>query len=190
VPQLVPQQPPPPDYYADNVGFLLGEVRTRSGELLSAGESHLITGFLNASTRARRLFARLLSRSGSWIRLDALRYAEVDCLERAVDELAGLGLVEHLPSAPGDALLRLLTRAEQQALFPRIRARTKPEWMVACLGRYPDPLIRFRVAQHYPWIGVSGRRPFAVCQVLSMRRRSGRSSARKSAAPMQISCAR
>lgn len=166
VPQLVPQQAPPPDYYADNVAYLLREVRERHRALLGPMERDLIAAFEAASVPARRLFARLLSRSGPWLRVDALNYAEVPDRHAALAELAELGLVDLCPVAPAAPLLGLLTRAEQARLFPRIKARTKPEWTTACLATYPDPLIRARMAPDYPWVGLRAHDPFRVCRVL------------------------
>lgn len=166
MPTLVPQQPPPPDYYARNVHYLLDEVQRRSGGLLSAAERHLICAFTAASVPAQRLFARLLTRRRPWLRLDSLNYGEVDDVQAAVIELCRAGLVEYLPPAPADAVLGLMVRAELDAAFPAIRARTRPEWLECCLSRYPDPLIRARIAHRHPWIGVRARRAFATCQVL------------------------
>jgi hypothetical protein len=166
VPTLVPQQPPPPDYYAGNVRYLLGEVQRRSGELLCPAERAFIRAFCGAGVPAQRLFARLLSRSSVWLRPDSLNYTEVGDVDVALAELCDAGLVEYLPRAPADALLGLLTRAELQAAFPAIRARTKPEWIECCLSRYPDDLIRARIGGCHPWIGVAGRRLFTACQVL------------------------
>ena len=166
MPTLVPQQPPPPDYYAHNVRYLLGEVLRRSGDLLGPAECRLMQAFGGASVPAQRLFARLLTRSSAWLRVDGLHYGEVHDQASALDELCRVGLVERLPAAPADVLLGLLTRAELDDLFPRIRARTKPEWIRCCLSRYPDTLVCARVAARHPWIGVPSRRAFAVCQVL------------------------
>lgn len=166
MPQLDPRQPPPPDYYARNVRYVLDEVVRRSGALLGPREWALIHGFGHVGIGAQRLFARLLTRRGVWLRVDGLNYAEVDDCQAALAELAGAGLVEFLPRLPADVLLRLLTRAEQQALFPAIRAPTKNEWICRCLGRYSDAAIRRRVAPRYPWIGISGQHAFDVCQVL------------------------
>ncbi len=166
MPILVPQQPPPPDYYADNVRFLLDQVAGRSGDLLSAAERHLHEAFGQLDVHAQRLFARLLTRTGRWLREDSLNYPEVADRRAAVRALCRAGLVEQFADAPADALLRLLTRAELAAAFPAVRARTKPEWIVECVSRYPDALVRERVAPRHPWIGVAGRRAFATCQVL------------------------
>lgn len=166
MPTLTPRQPPPPDYYAQNLRFLLSEVQARCGDLLREPEQRFIEAVQAASTPAQRLMARLLTRSRPWLRIDSLEYAEVGDLGSALHELRERRLIEPLAPAPANALLDLLTRAELQACFPSIRAATKPEWIRCCLSRYPDALIRARLAEHHPWIGVAVRREFSVCQVL------------------------
>lgn len=166
MPELVPQQPPPPDYYAGNVRFLLGEVSRRSGSLLTAHERRFLGAWQGLGIPAQRLFARLLSRSGAWLREDSLSYPEVDGVQAALRELEAAGLASRNPPAAADALLGLFTRPELAHAFPRVRGRTKPDWIADCLGRYPDTLIRRRLAQSHVWIGVPGRTPFRVCQVL------------------------
>ncbi|MFU8816532.1 MAG: VRR-NUC domain-containing protein [Pseudomonadales bacterium] len=166
VPSLVRQAPPPPDYYARNLRFLLDAVAAQSGDLLTADERGFLQAFQGASTSAQRLFARLLTRSGRWLRIDSLNYAEVGDRDRALAELRGAGLAVLTPDAPADALLRLLTRPELAALFPRVRARTKPQWIAECVGRYGDRQIRARVAARHPWVEVGYGHAFAVCQVL------------------------
>src|SRR5690606_30630233 len=135
VPTLVPQQPPPPDYYARNVGYLLDEVQRRSGTLLGPEQRNLVCGYRRVGVPAQRLFARLLSRKSQWLRVDSLRYPEVGNVTAALAELCRAGLVARLPAAPADAVLGLLTRAELDAAFPAVRGRTKPEWIARCLGR-------------------------------------------------------
>ena len=166
VPSLVRQAPPPPDYYARNLRFLLDAVDAQSGDLLTADERAFLRAFQRASVPAQRLFARLVSRSGDWLRLDSLNYPEVGDRDAAVDELRASGLAALLPDAPADALLRLLSRPELAALFPNIRARTKPLFIAECIGRYADQQVRARVAAVCPWLGVGNRRAFAVCQIL------------------------
>jgi hypothetical protein len=166
VPELVPQQPPPPDYYAENLRYVLGEVSRRSGELLGDRERRFIRSFESAGVAAQRLFARLVSRTGPWLRVDSLRYAEVDDLPQALETLCRLGLAEWNPAAPADALLPLLRRAELDALFPAVRARTKGLAIEQCVTRYPDTLIRRRVAATCPWVGVGQQQAFLVCLVL------------------------
>lgn len=168
---LKPRQPPPLDYYAGNVRYLLGEVARRSAELLDDDEAALVAAFQGASVAAQRLFARLLTRRGVWLREDSLKYPEVGDAGTALGELTVLGLIERLAPLPADALLRLLTKAELRALFPALgaaplRSASKPEWIRFCIGRYPDEAIRRRVAPVHPWIGIAAQHAFDVCQVL------------------------
>lgn len=163
---LMPGRAPPPDYYADNVQYLLHEVEQRSADLLGPEERLLLRGLRAVSAEARRLFARLVTRRGPWIRIDSLRYPEVADLERALDELEAQNMLRRSSPVPADVLLGLLTRAEHRELFPGIRAARKAEWIVACVQRYSDPAIRRRVAARHPWIEATGRRALAVCQVL------------------------
>lgn len=166
MPRLEPRKPPPPDYYADNLSFLIGEVARRNADLLDAAELRFIAAWRAAGTGARRLFARLLTRKGPWIRADRLDYAEVDDLPAALYELAARGLVRLCPTAPADRLLALCTRAELDQLFPRIRAGTKQDWIAACIARYPDSAIRAVLGRARPWLEVAQAESEAVCRLL------------------------
>jgi hypothetical protein len=72
VPSLVRQAPPPPDYYARNLRFVLEAVDRQSGDLLCAEERGFVDAFQRASVPAQRLFARLVSRTGRCVRIDSL----------------------------------------------------------------------------------------------------------------------
>jgi hypothetical protein len=166
VPQLHPQQAPPPDYYAGNLRHLLADVASRNADLLGDAERALIVAFQGVGVEAQRLFARLVSRSGPWIRVDSLRYREIACLDAALSELARAGLVVREPDAPAEALLQRLTRAEGSALFPAVRAPRKAAWIAACVARYPDTWIRARIARRHGWVALADRRAFHACLVL------------------------
>jgi hypothetical protein len=166
VPSLVRQAPPPPDYYARNLRCVLEAVERQSGDLLTTAERGFIDAYQRAGVDAQRLFARLVSRSGPWSRVDSLRYAEVGEPGAALEELRAVGLAVRNPAAPAEALLNLLTRPELSALFPRISARTKPLWIAECIGRYSDEHVRARIATAHPWVAIGFGRAFAICQVL------------------------
>jgi hypothetical protein len=170
VPQLEPRRAPPPDYYAANLRFLVGEVAQRNRDLLGPAELAFIDAWAAANVPAQRLLARLFTRKGPWFRADRLNYDEIADVPAALAELAHLGLVRHLPDAPADRLLDLYTRGELKSLFPTLRSgaqqRTKAEWIHACVTRYTDSAVRARVARRYVWLDVPASVPFGVCRLL------------------------
>ncbi|MCZ6459625.1 MAG: hypothetical protein O6766_09710, partial [Gammaproteobacteria bacterium] len=155
MPQLAAQQPPPADYYADNVRYLLTHVGEHHVDLLSGSEIQFIDAVTRASIQAQRLFARVLSRKGPWIRLDKLRYPEVEDVAASLAELSQLGIVEVNAAAPADALLGLLTQLERAAVFPAVAAIGKTRWIEDCVSRYSDAAIRTRLSDSYPWVNLN-----------------------------------
>lgn len=170
MPKLVANEPPPPDYYADNLRQLLSHVQWQYADLLNAEEQQFIERYLALSCSAQRLYARLLGRKGPWIRVDRLDYSEVADLADALQELCGAGLVTLSGQAPAEALLGLLTQTERIALFPAVddvgRGHTKQQQIRLCLSRYPDDLIARRIAAQIPWVCVAQYRIFHRCQLL------------------------
>jgi hypothetical protein len=166
VPELQANQPPPADYYAANLRRLVDFVVTNYGDLLSDSARLFASRFTCASTDSQRLFARLISRKGPWIRQDKLNYAEVGNLQAALGELQLLGLTQNNGSAPADFLLQMLTAAERRLLFPTLPAARRDDWICACVGRYPDGLIRSRVQARHPWVSIAAARDLALCQLL------------------------
>lgn len=166
MPKLTAQQPPPPDYYAGNLRLMLEHVQAFHGDLLTAEEAGFVAVLLGLPSDPQRLYARLLSRKGPWIRIDRLRYREIGCLSRAIGALEKAGLVQVNEPAPADALLRLLTQAERRALFPAIPAAGRDPWIAECVTRHDDRWIRRRLTAHHPWISLTGRSPIGLCQLL------------------------
>ncbi|MFM8356171.1 MAG: hypothetical protein ACKOBM_14875, partial [Gammaproteobacteria bacterium] len=172
---LQPGQPPPPDYYADNLGFVLEEAARRNDDLLSTRERHLMLNWRASSPPARRLFARLQSRKGPWFRVDSLFYPElkpdlspepasvqtpadstlIDCARAALNELAERNLITRLPDAPADALLALLTVAELRALWPTLRSRRKDALIAECVSSRTDQALRGRLSTAHPWVAIA-----------------------------------
>ena len=166
MPQLAAQQPPPADYYADNVRSLLTHVSDHHADLLSSIELEFIDAVTGASVQAQRLFARVLSRKGPWIRIDKLRYPEVADIAASLAELAASGIVAVNAPAPADALLGLLTQAERQQLFQGVAAKGKARWIESCVSRYPDLAIRQRLIESYPWVSLGQPESLRICQLL------------------------
>tara|TARA_A100001037_G_scaffold123214_1_gene112032 strand:- start:10861 stop:12474 length:1614 start_codon:yes stop_codon:yes gene_type:complete len=169
VPKLVARQPPPPDYYADNVRQLMGHVQRHYGDLLQPDEQSYLHGCQRLSPDALRLFARLLGRKGPWVRIDRLRYPEVVDLDCALRELQAATLVEINGPVPADGLLGLLTQKELLALFPSVSAAEvagKAQRVAHCISSYPDELIVRQVARQYPWVCVARYQVYFRLQVL------------------------
>ncbi len=166
VPLLDPGEPPPPDYYAANVRRLFVQVDGLYGDLLNREERAYIRCVLSLGRDAQRLFARLLTRKGPWIRRDKLSYREVKNPDGALAELGREGLLVASGEAPADALLALLTRAERRALFPAVAGGNRQEWIAACVGRYPDARIRHRLAARFPWVALARPDLLALAHLL------------------------
>lgn len=164
--QLAPQQPPPPDYYAGNLRVLFGQVLDHYDDILTERERGFVNAFTGCTSDAQRLYARLLSRKGPWIRLDRLSYREIDDLPAAVSELAGARLITIDAPAPADALLGLLTQPERRALFPQIPAARKADWIETCVCRHDDRWIRARIASHTSWLALAAPDLVRLCQLL------------------------
>ena len=166
MPQLAANQPPPPDYYADNVGRILSYVEENHADLLALEERRFIASFQGLSVSAQRLYARIVSRKGPWIRADKLIYPEVPDVAGALTELSLNGLVEMNPAGPADALLQMLTRSEQASLFPHVHAPTKPLWIETCTALHTDCAIRHRIASAYSWLTLCSTNELKLCQLL------------------------
>jgi hypothetical protein len=119
-----------------------------------------------ASRDAQRLFARILTRKGPWIRIDKLVYAEVVRPDAALRELVDRGLVVVDPPAPADRLLATLTVAELEALFdtpPRLR---KTRLITDLLGRHSDRQLRARLFGSFHWLALEQPEALMVARLL------------------------
>jgi hypothetical protein len=166
VPELQPDQPPPPDYYAANVRRMLSHVLDCHQDLLRPDERRYARSLLSASVAAQRFFARLVTRKGPWLRLDKLGYAEVADREAAVAELCDLGVIACGARAPADELLCLLTTPERHALFPGIPRQRRDDWITTCVTTHTDEQIRRIISRSYTWLELTAPSRFAVCQLL------------------------
>jgi hypothetical protein len=166
VPQLAANSPPPPDYYAENLRQLITHVHAHYDDVLREEETGYGRSILACSDPAQRLYARLLSRRGPWIRVDKLRYREVPDIAAALGELEEAGLAIRSGPAPGDALLGLLSAAERRELFPAIDDAPKALWIARCVERYSDAQVRSRLAAAHPWVSVGDYPTFWLHQLL------------------------
>ncbi|MFP6815647.1 MAG: VRR-NUC domain-containing protein [Pseudomonadales bacterium] len=166
MPQLAANRPPPADYYAENLRYVLGHVRLYYADVLMPQEHAFAESVLACSAAAQRLFARLIGRKGPWIRVDKVNYAEVDDLESSLDELHLAELISINNPAPADALLGLLTNPERAQLFPNVAASSKPQWIERCVSGHSDAYISQRIARQFPWVCVRPYQIFTLYQLL------------------------
>lgn len=162
---LQPRIPPPPDYYRDNLFRVLEPVRKRHADLLDSEAVCFLSRIDGASRFAQRLYARLVTRKGPYIRLDKLRYPEIQNLPRAVDELVRAGLVQRNEEAPADTLLGLFTKGELTALFDA-NAPRKAALLEGILERHTDTAIREHLTNITDWLCIAHRQSLDLLQLL------------------------
>ena len=166
MPVLRSDRPPPPNYYADNLCRLLRAAERQYSDILLQRERDYVDRVTTLPTTALRLYARLLMRRGPLIRVDSLDYREVDAIDDALTTLVGRDLVQANPDVPADRWLMTLTRRELGNAFPRVRARDKGGQVDAIAARYPDLVIRRRVAAAYPVCELNDLELLAALRVL------------------------
>ena len=165
MPPLAARQPPPADYYAANLRTVIERVLDAHGDLLRERERGYFESLIAASVGAQRLYARLLSRSRPWVRIDKLKYREIENLPAAIAELSEAGLISVCARLPADALLGLFTQVERKRLFPDLPVAPKARWIELCVSRYPDALIlrsSWRVFSLDRYLGLRRHQPRAA----------------------------
>lgn len=164
-PALRPGEPPPPDYYRNNLLRLARFVMAEHSDLLRPEDERCLSAILEAGKSAQRLFARLITRKGPLLRLDRINYSEVGDPAAALEALADAGLVQLNPEAPAVELLALLTRAELGSRF-KVADGPKPDVMETILERLPEPCIRAAVMAQSPWLAVACWPSLKLAQLL------------------------
>ena len=156
MPQLVATEPPPDHYYAENLLAVIKGVQGQYADMLTADEVAFGRRVAAMSTRAQRLLARLISRKGPCVRVGTLAYREIDDVDAALDEAVGQGAVLWCPATPADRLLRLFTREELKRWFPHVDGGggRKAEHIERIAARYPEQVLRSRVAARCPWVAL------------------------------------
>ena len=164
-PSLRPGEPPPPDYYRDNLLRLVRFVMAEHADLLMPEDARCLSAILEAGKPAQRLFARLVTRKGPLLRLDRLNYSEVDDLAQALQALTEAGLVQMNPEASAGELLPLLTCAELRSRFKAAQG-TKAELIERIIERHAEPRIRAEVMAQTPWLTVACWPSLKLAQLL------------------------
>lgn len=153
---LRPNVPPPPHYYADNLTRLLDTVARQYSDILDTPELARLEQVRGLGVDALRLYARLLTRRGPLLRADTLGYREVADTTAALARLAEAELINRNPAVPGDRVLARLTLPEIRAAFPELpagcRGLRKAALVAATAARYPEPVLRSRLAGVCAWL--------------------------------------
>lgn len=130
-PQAAAPETEPPrleeGYYLDNFLAVLRTVEEHAGDLLRDDEQGFAADFRALSVSAQRLYVRLISRRGPCFRRDRLAYAEIDDLDRALDDLHTAGFLDGADDASLAGLLSLLLRSELVALAEELLSEPPPK---------------------------------------------------------------
>ena len=165
-PLLEPLKPPPPHYYAGNLLKVVAHVQELYADLLTAEERAWGDRLAAASAAAQRLFARIVTRKGPLVRVDALDYPEVPARDVALDELVEAGLIERCPVAPAEDVLRLLRVGELGAAFADLPRGNKAQRIGFALGDHSEQEVLERVSRRAPWLGLASPEVLGLHQLL------------------------
>ena len=163
---LTPLQAPPPHYYAGNLLKVVTHVQELYGDILTDEERGWGERLAAASAPAQRLFARIVTRKGPLLRVDALQYVEVPARDAALGELVEAGLVERLPAAPAEEVLRLLRVGELRAVFPDLPRANKAQQIELALSNHAQEDILERIGALAPWLGLAAAEVLGLYQLL------------------------
>ena len=163
---LTPLEAPPPHYYAGNLLKVVAHVQELYSDLLTEEERAWGERLAVASEAAQRLFARIVTRKGPLVRVDALDYPEVPRRDAALDELAEACLIERCPAAPAEDVVRLLRLSELGVAFADLPRGNKARQMESALDRHAEEQVLERVARHAPWLGLATPEVLGLYQLL------------------------
>ncbi len=137
----------PPFYYLHNFHQVLQWVQHVSADLLEPEHVQCDHAFAQASQSAQALLVRLLMRKGPVFRIDKLRYAEIEDLEAAVQELAACKLIEIDPALDLDTLFAVHTMPELRRMFHDLPAAGRKsdyqQWIARAQGEQERPFLQW-----------------------------------------------
>lgn len=150
---LKPQKPPPPDYYAENLIFLIESVVSQYSDLFSTREADLASSILQLSVDGKRLLARLAMRRVELIRVETLNYSEISDSRRTLGELSRQDMIELDPDVELWLLLDSLTIPELRGTFPDLSLRgRKAECVDMIVDTRESREILRRVRSSFHWV--------------------------------------
>lgn len=152
--KLKPNTPPPADYYANNLRVVVTTVLSQYSDILDTEEKAFGQTLLSLSADGARLLARLLSRKYLTVRMDSLRYNEIDDLNSAIQELEDCGFVAVNWVEEPDEVFQLLTVKELRSLNAEAQSgMRKQELIDSLLRQEPDKeSLLSRVTDKVSWV--------------------------------------
>ena len=156
MPQLTAGQPPPRDYYAHILQSITTTVTVQYADILSEDEATTIRSIQGLKTDALRLLARLATRSKPNVRLDSLKYSEIQDLPTAIEALKSSALISVNQCGDLLDLLNLLNMKELKIKFPKVPlGLKKAEMLESILDGCDEVDIRTRLRDNPGWIHLS-----------------------------------
>ena len=166
-PILVPDQPPPSNYYAENISSVISRVMSLYGDLLDERESSFGDDALALSPDASRLFARLCTRKGSLFRVDSLNYQEISDLDQAITDLGNVAFIQSNPEVEIEDVLRLYSRIQLQDVFPTVsKSGSRVEYIERLMNEKPSDEILSTLTKGHPYISFDVRSQVDVFSLL------------------------
>ena len=169
-PVLNAREAAPADYYQVNFIEVFEYVLAAYEHVLPAKLAQSLHNYLQADDDAQRLFARLLTRKGPVFLEQSLSYAEVGDTTRALENLAGYGLIRRNPAVPADRLLHALKKSAlldyfvAAAGYPKNWAKERVSEHI--LAVHTDRRIRQIVSDHIVWFSLSSQSHWRLVQLL------------------------
>lgn len=166
-PILVADQPPPSNYYAENLSSVISRVMSLYGDLLDERAISFGGDALALSTDASRLFARLCTRKGLLFRVDSLNYQEISNLEQAITELVNITFLQSNPKAEIEDVLRLFSRVHLQNVFPTVsKSGSRVEYIERLIGETSTEEIFSKLTENYPYVSFDVRNQVDIFSLL------------------------
>ena len=156
----------PPGYYASNLSFVVDFVLSRNSHLIAFAHLSGLMTFLGLSESAKRLFSRLLIRTGPVFLVSSLSYEEIPDLTSAIRELEASGLIDGT-GVSGEALLKKLTKDQICDGFPVVQAPSTKKMLIGqILSKYSDHRIISIVTKFHPWIRIVNNETWGLLRIL------------------------
>ena len=166
-PILVADQPPPSNYYAENLSTVISRVMSLYGDLLGERERTFGDDALALSTDACRLFARLCTRKGLLFRVDSLNYQEISNLEHAITELGNVAFLQNNPQAEIEDVLRLFSSVQLQSVFPTVsKSGSRVEYIERLMVETSTKVIFSKLMENYPYVSFDVRNQVDIFSLL------------------------